>query len=420
MAQTILQRIAMNTGDPEELVTYRVLYANAGAKKRKSFSDGFLRLKPATGSSYTVSLVSEDGNDLRKSIEKNTKAFKEGAEVTFGAFLVQIEDLISSAAPVANQPVATISPTALTLPKGGFTAPKLHYLVSNVQNNAVVRPMSRFVVPSLKAPVQKPVCVAPKEHKNISPVIEDQMPTEAEDTFWDEEITQNQPTSQSLSISAARNIDTFGKNTAAASAPATAPLYHSTSSALHSKPLFKPMMSSTGYKIELDPSLVRVMRPHQITGAEFLIARLQNNSTTDVCSNTFSSNDDSVGTDGKPDFSEFDLEVGEENVCTGAILADEVSGIFIFFILFHLCYSVSTLASVSQRLYIVDILPYLKCSRWQMGVGKTLTAIATVWAFVRTKTQRKCLIITPSSLVDNWIKEIKHWLGKSYCAFANV
>lgn len=46
-----------------------------------------------------------------------------------------------------------------------------------------------------------------------------------------------------------------------------------------------------------------------------------------------------------------------------------------------------------------------------MGVGKTLTAIATIWAFVRTKTQRKCLIITPSSLVDNWVKEIKHWLG---------
>ena len=49
-----------------------------------------------------------------------------------------------------------------------------------------------------------------------------------------------------------------------------------------------------------------------------------------------------------------------------------------------------------------------------MGVGKTLSAIATVWAFVRTKTQRKCLIITPSSLVDNWVKEIKHWLGKNF------
>lgn len=343
----------MNTGDPGQLVTYRVLYANAGVKKRKSFSDGFLRLKPATGSSYTVSLVSEDGNDLRKSIEKNIKTFKEGAEITFGAFLVQIEDLISSTAPVANQPVETtcISTTALTLPKGSFTAPKLHSLVNNAHANTVVRPMSRFVVPSLKAPVQKPACVAPKEHKNFTPVIEDQMPTEAGDTFWDEEITQNQPASQSLSASSARNSDTFGKNSSTASAPACAPLHLLTSSSFPAKPLFMPMVSSTGNKIELDPTLVRVMRPHQITGAEFLIARLQNNSTTDARSNNFSSNDDSLGTDAKKDFSEFDLEVGEENMCTGAILADEVRGIFIFFILFHLCYSVSTLASVSQRLY---------------------------------------------------------------------
>lgn len=45
-----------------------------------------------------------------------------------------------------------------------------------------------------------------------------------------------------------------------------------------------------------------------------------------------------------------------------------------------------------------------------MGVGKTLTAISVVWAFVR-KGGRKALIVCPSSLVDNWIKEIKHWLG---------
>ena len=47
-----------------------------------------------------------------------------------------------------------------------------------------------------------------------------------------------------------------------------------------------------------------------------------------------------------------------------------------------------------------------------MGVGKTLTAIATIWAFVRGRgANRKALVICPSSLVDNWVKEIKHWLG---------
>jgi len=55
-----------------------------------------------------------------------------------------------------------------------------------------------------------------------------------------------------------------------------------------------------------------------------------------------------------------------------------------------------------------------------MGVGKTLTAISTVYAFVRTKTPRKCLIICPSSLVENWVKEIKHWLGMCHVSFMRM
>ena len=45
-----------------------------------------------------------------------------------------------------------------------------------------------------------------------------------------------------------------------------------------------------------------------------------------------------------------------------------------------------------------------------MGVGKTLTIISAIWALLR-RGGRKCLVICPSSLVDNWLKEIKHWLG---------
>lgn len=46
----------------------------------------------------------------------------------------------------------------------------------------------------------------------------------------------------------------------------------------------------------------------------------------------------------------------------------------------------------------------------QMGVGKTLTCISALWAFVR-RGSCKCLVVCPSSLVDNWVKEIKQWLG---------
>ena len=45
-----------------------------------------------------------------------------------------------------------------------------------------------------------------------------------------------------------------------------------------------------------------------------------------------------------------------------------------------------------------------------MGLGKTLTTISVIWAFVRSCTC-KCLIVCPSSLCKNWQKEILKWLG---------
>ncbi len=68
------------------------------------------------------------------------------------------------------------------------------------------------------------------------------------------------------------------------------------------------------------------------------MARLQNNTTTAHASSTTSINKEiSTGKDAKEDFSEFDLDVDAENVCTGAILADEVSGVFffLFYLLFY-------------------------------------------------------------------------------------
>jgi SNF2 family DNA or RNA helicase len=45
-----------------------------------------------------------------------------------------------------------------------------------------------------------------------------------------------------------------------------------------------------------------------------------------------------------------------------------------------------------------------------MGLGKTLTAISVLWAFVR---QGGCkgVVVVPSSLIDNWEREMKQWLG---------
>jgi len=45
-----------------------------------------------------------------------------------------------------------------------------------------------------------------------------------------------------------------------------------------------------------------------------------------------------------------------------------------------------------------------------MGLGKTLTSIAVLWAFAR-KEACKSLIVCPCSLLANWTREIKLWLG---------
>lgn len=52
-----------------------------------------------------------------------------------------------------------------------------------------------------------------------------------------------------------------------------------------------------------------------------------------------------------------------------------------------------------------------------MGLGKTIQTIATVFTLLRQGPRglpvaRKAIIVTPSSLVKNWVKEFVKWLGE--------
>lgn len=106
--------------------------------------------------------------------------------------------------------------------------------------------------------------------------------------------------------------------------------------------------------VRLDPSLARVMRPHQLEAVEFILKCLKGKERN---------SEEIVDPD-------FELEQKSDSIekYTGVILADE------------------------------------------MGLGKTLTSIAVVWAFVKTQ-NHKAVIVCPSSLVDNWEKEIKKWMN---------
>jgi len=52
----------------------------------------------------------------------------------------------------------------------------------------------------------------------------------------------------------------------------------------------------------------------------------------------------------------------------------------------------------------------------EMGLGKTLQCITLLWTLIKqspqmTPTINKCIIVSPSSLVKNWEKEVVKWLG---------
>ena len=53
----------------------------------------------------------------------------------------------------------------------------------------------------------------------------------------------------------------------------------------------------------------------------------------------------------------------------------------------------------------------------EMGLGKTIQTVALIWTCLKqgkygTPVSKKCLVVTPSSLVRNWCNEFEKWLGE--------
>ena len=124
------------------------------------------------------------------------------------------------------------------------------------------------------------------------------------------------------------------------------------------------------------------MRPHQVEGAQFLIAKLlgtidSHSSTSLPIENANEDEDEDKEDDDDDDDFITKPPTKSKKQGTGR--------------------SRSTTASFSGAI-LAD----------EMGLGKTLTAIATVWTFIRRGAARG-IIIAPSTLVDNWAKgELLH------------
>lgn len=336
---------ALRSSSSMDVREFKVLYAKSGVKKRKLFADGVLRVRAGPPPTFIATLIGEDGCEVSKRTEKSGVTYSVGDEITFGAFVVQIDEEVQLPATVPTVSAPLISQR---MPTQGFKAP-------------------RFSNPGAMAPIATkplPLVTSTNTGKSLQSIRLDSSPThENDDSFWDVEEQESQ------SHSTAPPATVLSTAPSSSSSLIRAPAQPSTSLFRNPGMSRNTLPKTASGPVEQDPSLLRTMRPHQITGADFLISRLAG-----------------AGADG----SAVDAAV------IGAILADEVSHSEQGPSLVHCPQPVRNCCSPLLHL--------------QMGVGKTLTSISAMWAFIR-RGGCKCLVVCPSSLVDNWLKELRHWLG---------
>jgi hypothetical protein len=281
-------------------VSYKVLYAKAGAKKRKLFADGFLRFKEGSGC-RTVILSTEEGEDVCKMTEKPHTKYAVRSEITIGAYVVQIDEEIASAA--TNSALTEAVPVPGNRP-GPARLGSCNTFTLQKPTSSV---LSGFKKPTMfVAPSRTPAAPAEKI-------------AELADSFWEQDCLPTEELPPPLGGSAQtkvldrqlgipRKVLTEQSGAFPASGMST-----TTSSNRVGSSLQRPV-SSKG-PVEQDPALMRLMRPHQVVGADFLISRLLGQP---------------VGTSGDLAGEESEDSDGHTPpqvsgiTCTGAILADEV------------------------------------------------------------------------------------------------
>lgn len=314
--------------------SFRVLYAKAGAKKRKLFSDGFLHIKEGSGNAFLVSLCSEDGDDLRKSSEKTISVFKTGKEVVFGSFVVQIEESICDGKASVAQPMppsisACVKPSASNpIKNSNFRAPSSTFRAPAIVSNRPFLLNARPAAPASLPPVEE-VC----DH----------------DSFWDSSTMHDEPQLDRMAGSSSSFVTAIKPGYVHAKTGCAA-LLTGGSLPAPSVPIKKVPLAKN--VVEQDPSLTKLMRPHQIIGANFLISRLLNEPTGE--GEGVSTSEGVVGGGGgdiSDDGDIQDIDFPADADCTGGILADEVK--FICFLVLRIVFTCCLVFCSKQYLFVI-------------------------------------------------------------------
>ena len=351
---------------------FNVVYSNSGHlsnKKRNVQSDGVLTISknpPSVAGSNTTNtgftLVLNDEFDkwvCRETvIDLKSLCSKNSEEIILKTFEIQIDSCIACAM------------TEAVLEKENCTGAKSSAL------NPAQKKFTGFIPPSLVRSKEKEssYCSNSAHFKPLASAAITYAPN---------------PLSKLNSIASSSSSSSIGGDTIRANPN---PLFKQSSS----NPAGNSGSSDCG---DIDSFLTRIMRPHQLEGVRFLL-KVMGGVVTDtmrrkaidgaaeaaapapdkknvkkparpIIDSDSSDSDDSliVSSSSTSAKKVQPVSAGSKTIYTGAILGDE------------------------------------------MGLGKTLQVISLIWTLLKRGKTNKAVIVAPSSLVENWQKEISKWLG---------
>jgi len=307
---------------------YTVLYTKSGPKKRKTYADGILKVFSKVGSNSSMILEDVDGKVVGRGQCTSSMICRPNTTVTYFGYEIQIEE-------------------ALTAPKLDTSAESSDILVTK-ENSANHLPCSVSIQPRFLPPN-----AAPKRFPQL-------LATAPESRNVPDYGSFNKfqpPRSQTSATSVRGEFMTVATPSSGPVSARVAPF----------QPMRPTLIQLTGgpkesnagpAPVSIDPSLERLLRPHQVAGAKFLINRLSGGPFSEgvaVCAGGCVT-----------------TTLPAPETITGAILADE------------------------------------------MGLGKTVVALTCMWSFLRAARGRggcRAVIVCPSSLVQNWCDEVRKWFG---------
>ncbi|SMN18540.1 similar to Saccharomyces cerevisiae YGL163C RAD54 DNA-dependent ATPase, stimulates strand exchange by modifying the topology of double-stranded DNA [Maudiozyma saulgeensis] len=163
--------------------------------------------------------------------------------------------------------------------------------------------------------------------------------------------------------------------------------------------------------VVMDPKLTKILRPHQVEGVKFLYRCVTGLAMKDYLDSEKITNALNSQQDTSNDISSIDESISMvDNEIDDSKDKNKKTK------------SKKKKTKKIEKKEVTPVLPSVNTGAYgcimadEMGLGKTLQCIALMWTLLRQGPQGKrlidkCIIVCPSSLVNNWANELVKWLG---------